>query len=92
VHTTAVDPVSIASHNPPDLTAILEKGIRMPQSRMERGFSVNSEDRVTPGQRPSKIQPVAKLVHQIHVFMQHREDQRALLFPDEVEHVVMLNS
>ena len=41
---------------------------------------------------PSGIQSVAEPVHQIHVFVQHRNDQRALLFPDEVEHVVMFNS
>ncbi len=38
----------------------------------------------------SKIQPVTKPVHQIHFFMQHRKNQRALLFPEEVENVVML--
>jgi hypothetical protein len=35
----------------------------------------------------SKIQSPAEPVHQIHVLMQYRKDQRALFFPEGVEHV-----
>src|ERR1039458_5639559 len=84
-------------HIPPSFYAVRQRPYKLPQKHsspaMTNGWHLfPGIVKVGIALLASKIQSVAKPVHQIHILMQHRKDQRALLFPDEVEHVVMCNS
>ncbi len=53
---------------------------------------IPDREKQRPTWRGSGFQSGAKPIHQIHAFMEHCKDQRALVFPDEVENVVMLDT